>query len=86
MVLPAIGKPDSEFAKEIGDALAPRNCWFNYGEQVVAVRVIQLGNDYEFLGSNRLHLLRREQIWSSIFKQVGSKKTRRGMRCLYHRA
>ena len=50
VVLPAIGKPDSEFAKEIGDVLAPKNCWFNYGEQVVTMRVVRLGDDYECFG------------------------------------
>ena len=47
VVLPSMGKPDSEFAREIGDVLAPKNCWFNYGEQVVTVRVIRRGDDYE---------------------------------------
>jgi DNA polymerase I-like protein with 3'-5' exonuclease and polymerase domains len=50
VVLPSLGKPDSEFAREIGDVLAPKNCWFNYGEQVVTVRVIRLGDDYECFG------------------------------------
>jgi DNA polymerase I-like protein with 3'-5' exonuclease and polymerase domains len=50
VVLPTMGKPDSEFAREIGDVLAPKNCWFNYGEQVVTVRVVRLGDDYECFG------------------------------------
>ena len=50
IVLPATGKPDSEFAKEIGEELAGKNCWFNYSGKVVSISVITLGDDYECFG------------------------------------
>ena len=30
VVLPSMGKPDSVFAKEIGDVLGSKNCWFYF--------------------------------------------------------
>lgn len=37
VVLPGMGRPDSEFASEVGSLLAPRECWFAKGDEIVRV-------------------------------------------------
>ena len=54
VILPSPGRPDSEFADEIGRVVSPKHQWFNYGEQVVTLRVVSLGEDYEYFGFHPL--------------------------------
>jgi DNA polymerase I-like protein with 3'-5' exonuclease and polymerase domains len=54
VILPGPGRPDSEFANEIGVVVSPKHQWFNYGEQVVILRVVSLGEDYEYFGFHPL--------------------------------
>ena len=37
VVLPGIGRPDSEFVSEVGSLLAPRERWFTKGDEIVCV-------------------------------------------------
>ena len=54
VILPSPGRTDSEFADEIGSVVSPKHQWFNYGEQVVTLRVVSLGEDYEYFGFHPL--------------------------------
>ena len=54
VVLPTVGRPDSEFATEIGGYIGPRHIWFNKAETVVSVTLHKMS----------------EKVTSLVFSQV----------------
>ncbi len=54
VVLPSMGKPDSVFAKEIGDVLGSKNCWFNFDNMAVVLKESQISEDHECLSFQQI--------------------------------
>ena len=52
VVLPGMGRPDSEFATEIGTLIAPRECWFAKGDDVVRVAMREFSEQVKQLVFN----------------------------------
>ena len=52
VVLPGLGRPDSEFATEIGTLIAPHECWFAKGEDVVRVAMREFSEQVKQLVFN----------------------------------
>ena len=52
VVLPGLGRPDSEFAAEIGALVAPRECWFAKGDDVVRVAMREFSEEVRQLAFN----------------------------------
>ena len=77
VILPGPGRPDSEFANEIGVVVSPKHQWFNYGEQVVILRVVSLGEDYEYFG---FHPLQPVEAGTNLEQYVQTGRLKRDQR------
>jgi DNA polymerase-1 len=50
VVLPGVGRPDSEFATEVGSLMAPRMVWFRKGQSVCTVAMRRISEKISTLG------------------------------------
>ena len=93
VVLPSLGKTDSEFANEIGDLMSTKNCWFNFDGIAVVLRESQIGDDHTCLsfhpiktveaGTNlEQHIqtgcLRKDQLGDQVFHPHSLKREAAG--------